>query len=200
MRHILDNETKPIGRPRSLEVGENVLKAAADLVGERGYAGTSIESIAARAKVGKPAIYRRWSSKAVMMTAAYQHLVPPQELKSDADSFSDEFRHLLKSLFALYRNTSAGQILAGLIADAQNDPHTMEALMHGVIHERRVILIESVSRGVKRGDLSESLNLKEINNLIVAMIWHRLLTERSKLNSDFIEHIINTVMAIGEKK
>ncbi|MDB0047732.1 TetR/AcrR family transcriptional regulator [Porticoccaceae bacterium] len=195
-----DNETKPIGRPRSLEVDESILNAAADLVSERGYAATSIESIATRAKVGKPAIYRRWNSKAVMMTAVYQHLVPPQELKSDADSFSNEFRHLLKNLFALYRNTSAGQVLAGLIADAQNDPQTMEALMHGVIHERRVILIESVSRGVQRGELSESLNLKEINDLIVAMIWHRLLTECSKLNSAFIENIISTVIAIGGKK
>ena len=195
-----ENEKKLIGRPRSLEVDESIMSAAADLVGERGYAGTSIESIAVRAKVGKPAIYRRWGSKAVMMTAVYQHLVPPQELKSDADSFSDEFRHLLKILFALYRNTSAGQILAGLIADAQNDPKTMEALRHGVIHERRVILIESVSRGVARGELSDSLDLKEVNDLIVAMIWHRLLTERSKLNSAFIENIINTVIAIGEKK
>jgi len=195
-----DNQTKSIGRPRSLKVEENILNAAADLVTERGYASTSIEGTAARAGVGKATIYRRWSSKAAMMTAVYQYLVPPQLFKSNADNFADEFRQLMKKLFSRYRKTSAGQILVGLIAEAQSDSITMKSLRNGVIHERRVILIEAVSRGVQRGELSDSLDLDEIKDLIIAMIWHRLLTDRSRLNSAFIETIINTVVIVGGKK
>ena len=37
---------------------------------EDGYGGLSINGVAARAKVGRPTIYRRWPSKAALVVAA----------------------------------------------------------------------------------------------------------------------------------
>ncbi len=47
-----------------------ILDAALAALAEHGYDATNMNDIAARAGVGKAAIYRRWSSKAALMTDA----------------------------------------------------------------------------------------------------------------------------------
>src|SRR5579884_4007198 len=48
------------GRPLDPAVAPAVLAAVVELVSERGYEGTTLDAVAARAGVTKPAIYRRW--------------------------------------------------------------------------------------------------------------------------------------------
>jgi len=47
-----------------------ILNAALAALAEYGYDATNMNDIAARAGVGKAAIYRRWSSKAALITDA----------------------------------------------------------------------------------------------------------------------------------
>lgn len=58
------------GRPRDPAADAAILRAALDLLVERGVAGSSIEEIARRAGVAKVTVYRRWSSKEVLLADA----------------------------------------------------------------------------------------------------------------------------------
>ena len=187
-----------IGRPRSLKTETNILESATRLVAEYGYAATSIEKIAAHAGVGKASIYRRWSSKAAMMIRVYRWLVPQESLQSKSGVFEKDFRYLLNKLFKSYRDSPSGIILIGIIAESQSNLEAMSALKHGVIQERRVILTEILKQGIASGELGKGINLIEITDLITAMIWHRLLTDRSNLNSAFINSIMKTIIAVGK--
>jgi AcrR family transcriptional regulator len=51
------------GRPRSAMAHEAILNAAVALFIEQGFEGMSVEAVAAKARVGKATIYRRWLSK-----------------------------------------------------------------------------------------------------------------------------------------
>src|SRR3954451_9211881 len=53
-------ETPLRGRPRDPRRREAILRAAVELVAEVGYDRMTVESLAARAGVSKPTIYRRW--------------------------------------------------------------------------------------------------------------------------------------------
>ena len=66
-RHVMKAHS---GRPRNPQIDEDVLRAAAELVVEVGYADLTIAAIAARAGTSKPAIYRRWPSKAHLVHEA----------------------------------------------------------------------------------------------------------------------------------
>lgn len=55
-----------------------IYDAALALVGETGYARTTIEGIAARAGVGKQTIYRWWPSKAAVLMEAFLDLAARQ--------------------------------------------------------------------------------------------------------------------------
>src|SRR5271155_3217384 len=54
-----------------------ILNAALAALAEYGYDATNMNDIAARAGVGKAAIYRRWSSKAALITDALVYWRPP---------------------------------------------------------------------------------------------------------------------------
>ena len=58
------------GRPRDPETEQRILDAALRLLAEEGYSRMSLDGVAAEAGVSKPTIYRRWSSKADLATAA----------------------------------------------------------------------------------------------------------------------------------
>src|SRR4051794_10384858 len=51
------------GRPRSAHIDDAVLKATLRHLAERGYAGMSVNAIAAELGISKPTIYLRWPSK-----------------------------------------------------------------------------------------------------------------------------------------
>ncbi|MFC6342817.1 helix-turn-helix domain-containing protein, partial [Nocardioides hankookensis] len=65
------------GRPRDRRIDRAVLAATAELLVEVGYADLTIAAVAERARTTKPAIYRRWRSKA--------HLVHEAAFPTDAE-------------------------------------------------------------------------------------------------------------------
>jgi AcrR family transcriptional regulator len=60
----------PAGRPRDTRLHHAILEATRELLIAGGYAELSMESVAARAGVGKKTLYRRWSSKAPLVAEA----------------------------------------------------------------------------------------------------------------------------------
>ena len=58
------------GRPRRQGVEETVLAAAVALAGDEGYAGATVDAVAARAGVAKTTVYRRWPSKEALAVDA----------------------------------------------------------------------------------------------------------------------------------
>jgi AcrR family transcriptional regulator len=83
--------SSPVEYPRrSKHSHRAVLKAAGELLAERGYAKITIEAIAARVGVGKTTIYRWWPAKASIYMELYTELaaetLPPLSL-SAGDSF-----------------------------------------------------------------------------------------------------------------
>ena len=63
------------GRPRDPALDTVILTAALELFIAHGIAGMSIEQVAKRAGVGKPTIYRRWSTKERLVADAIAALV-----------------------------------------------------------------------------------------------------------------------------
>lgn len=58
------------GRPRDPRIDEAALAATRELLAEVGWTGTTMRTIAHRAGVGRPALYRRWPSKAHLVLEA----------------------------------------------------------------------------------------------------------------------------------
>lgn len=58
------------GRPRDTQIDSAILEATRELLTAGSYGDLSMESVAARAHVGKKTLYRRWPSKAALVAQA----------------------------------------------------------------------------------------------------------------------------------
>jgi AcrR family transcriptional regulator len=162
-------------RRRSASAEAAIVSAAAALVAERGYLGTTIEAIAARAGVGKQTIYRWWGDKAGLFVDVYARLAPARALAVDTGSLGGDVRLLLGRLFSIYRRTPAANILAGLVAEAQADARVARRLAEQHVAPRRAILADVLRRAAGRGELRRRADQKLAAELVSAFVWFRLL-------------------------
>jgi len=101
----------------------------------------------------------------------------------------------LCQLFRCYRTTAAGKILTGLIAESTRHQDALKAVSQGLSIERHSLLADPIHEAVKSGVLDESLNVDFAVELIVALIWKRLLTDPNQLNPAFSKTVV--VAALG---
>src|SRR5580698_8470605 len=106
---------------RSEEARMAVLEAADDLLVERGFAGVTIEGIAARAGVAKQTIYRWWDSKTGILFDALTEDAEGYFTSPDTGDLGRDLRGRLAELAAFLSATDAGAVYRALAGQAQHD-------------------------------------------------------------------------------
>ncbi|UCN15103.1 TetR/AcrR family transcriptional regulator [Cellulomonas iranensis] len=71
----------PRGRPRDPDLARRAHRAALGLFAEKGWAGFTLDGVAARARIGKSAIYLRWSDRAELLVEALRRLQDEDEAR-----------------------------------------------------------------------------------------------------------------------
>ena len=117
---MTERRTAPhrLGPHRDPAVDRAVLDATRDLLAERGYTATSIDAIATRAGVSRPAIYRRWPSKAHLIAKAVFPDVGSDEIAPDLDA---EIRKIIRGTIQLFGSAEARAAMPGLMAEMRAD-------------------------------------------------------------------------------
>jgi AcrR family transcriptional regulator len=148
------------GRPREARVDEAVRDAVRELLASEGYAGTTIERVAARAGIGRGAVYRRWRSKAEMIFTAVIHSA---ELPDPVDrgSLEGDLVALAERIAELTGTDEARAALAGLVAELAG-----ERLFAA---ERRYVAL-ILERARARGELGRGADPELVRRLLVGPI------------------------------
>ena len=179
---------------RSRTSHQAILRAAAEVVHERGYFGASIEEIAARAGTGKQTIYRWWRSKPYLCLELYGLLVPAEALEVDSGSLRGDFEALLRRLLKFYRTTPAAALLAGLIAESQSDPAIAEAFQRQIVEARRHLLTGPLERALVRREIGEDFDMAFAADLFTAAVWHRLLLGGKRPEKRFVAGLLDSIL------
>ena len=101
-----------------------ILHAAADELRESGYAGMTMDRVAARAGTNKNAIYRRWPHRAALGIAAYRHLSDAAMPNPDTGSLRGDALEMLRQANETW-SSPHGAVLRGLLAAAVDDPELL---------------------------------------------------------------------------
>jgi len=179
---------------RSAHSHAAVLKAAADLAGRLGYASTSIEQIASEAGVGKQTIYRWWPNKAALFIEVYSRLVPADIVIDDTGSLAADLEALLTRLSYIYCDTPAGNILAGLIAEAQTAAEPADQLRQTYVEPRRAIIGSIFERAAARREIEALDDPAFASDLISGAVWFRLLLGKRQLDRKFKKRLVDAVL------
>ncbi|WP_433560504.1 TetR/AcrR family transcriptional regulator [Nocardia sp. CA-151230] len=114
-----------LGPHRDPAVDAAVLDATRALVVEQGYGATSIDAIAARAGVSRPAIYRRWPSKAHLIAQA---VFPDVGSAVVAPDLLAEIRKVIRGTIQLFGSAETRAAMPGLMAEMRQDSGLYEKL------------------------------------------------------------------------
>lgn len=186
------------GRPRSDQVDQSILKAAAALLAERGLAAMTIEDVAAQAGVGKSSIYRRWPTKGTLALDAFLVDFLTQQPPVDNGDLEVDLREALSQWAATVVGTPTGRSLVALVAEAQSDPELARGWIERVMMPVREQHRTMVERAIERNEVPAATDVDVIMDLLYGAAYHRLLQGHLEITPEFIE-LVARMVAQGAK-
>ncbi|MFZ0832882.1 MAG: TetR/AcrR family transcriptional regulator [Mycobacterium sp.] len=167
------DKTPTAGRPRDPRIDASILRAAAELLVEIGYANVTMAAVAERAGTTKTALYRRWSSKAELVhEAAFP--ATPTALVTPSSSFADDVRAMVVATRDVFTTPVVRAALPGLVADMAGDPELNARVMQRIadlfaaVHDR-------VRRAIAEGDARPEADPDRLVEVIGGATMLRLL-------------------------
>ncbi len=162
------------GRPRSARIDRAIFAAAADLFAEEGLEGMAMEAVAARAGVGKAALYRRWSSKEDLVTAALQSLVAEARFTSTG-SCRDDLAAMLRSFQHLIVETPLGRAFPRMVGEIWAGTPLGLRYAATVIAPRREAATRLLLEGIAQGELAPDTDVPLVIDALVGALIVRFL-------------------------
>ncbi|MFJ9175491.1 TetR/AcrR family transcriptional regulator [Streptomyces sp. NPDC102360] len=179
------------GRPRQEHVTKAVLQAVVELVAEEGMGALTMDAVATRAGVSKPAMYRRWPTKQDLIIAAAESRVGTLTVP-DMGDFRAELRAVLMERVRAYRQPGVGRLLAGVIsaaAEAGAGREAFRAYVTRVTSETRHVL----ERGIARGDVRPDVPIADVTTLIASSLVFRLVAEQRAPEKELVESVVDLI-------
>jgi AcrR family transcriptional regulator len=189
---------------RSERVVREILEAAAVELGRSGYAKFAIDDVASRAGVAKTTIYRRWPTKAALVTAALRALrhdgadVDGDGTKEaalrevDTGSVRSDLLELLHANTTLTA-TAIGMSIARMLTAELGNPE-VEAIARELRAEHRAPFLVAIERGVARGELVPSTDPALVAEVLAAAVVMRGYKLREPVNEAYLEKLVDLVL------
>ena len=186
---IVTGDERRVGRPRSEDRDRAILDAALDLLVEQGFAGLSMEGIAARAGVGKATIYRRWKSKAEVVVEALRCQVCPLGELPDTGDVRRDLVSMYRALLETF-NGADGAMMAAFAAEKVRHHELRDAFDRAFVADRRRHMRQLIERGVAEGRFPSDSNIELLVEVGPALLWHRFMMRHGLLPDDLPEQIV----------
>src|SRR5258705_834846 len=148
-----------------------ILNAALAALPENGYDATNMDDIAARPGVGKAAIYRRWSSKAALITDTLLYW-RPDLLTNDAPDTGSLAGDLDAVVDRVGRNENelvTTDLVLRVALMAARDPELASALDELMLFRGKRAFSTILTQAVARGEISADRDSSLVADLVLAM-------------------------------
>lgn len=139
-------------RRRGAALEEAILRAAVDELTESGYAGLTMDKVAARAGTNKNAIYRRWPNRLALGIAAYRQLATTVPLPDTGSLRGDVLEWLRQA--NRHWSSPLGAVLGELIAAAGGASELLAQLQERSGDAAAAPWLTILGRAVARGEAS----------------------------------------------
>jgi AcrR family transcriptional regulator len=138
-------------RPLDPTIDRAIENATLRLLTTQGFAGMTMEAVAAEAGVGKPAIYRRFADKPEMVAAVVAGRLPVLAVPDLGDTRAE----LWQAVELGFPDDGAAYValIGGLMAEHRRHPQLIDAFRRNVLLPRRAVGLALVERGQRRGDI-----------------------------------------------
>jgi TetR/AcrR family transcriptional regulator, regulator of autoinduction and epiphytic fitness len=170
-----------------------ILRAAVEELADLGYGGVTIESVAARAAVGKSTIYRHWPDKVALIADAFEtfheHMVPdPGDL-----SVREAVALLLRHVAEVVVDSTFSRCIPALIEGAERD-HRVREFHHRYSAERRRSLVDLIARGIREEEIRRDIDPELATTALLGAIFYRRLMTGQALDPSGASELVDLVL------
>jgi AcrR family transcriptional regulator len=180
------------GRPLSVELSEQLVAVAVDILAEEGWGRLNSDRIAARAHAGKAGIYRRWPTMAALARDAVSRftLVTVPE---DAGSLRGDLEGLL-ARWTLPLDLEE-RATASLVGAARHNEELRAGLDTALVQPLAAAVAEIGARSAARGEPVEQARLSLLGSVLEAFWWQRFTAAGDgAMTPDQVSQVLDDVL------
>jgi AcrR family transcriptional regulator len=172
--------SKTRGRPRDPALDTAIMAAALDLFVAHGITGMSIEQVARRAGVGKPTIYRRWSTKERLVADAIEAHVGaelrwPTREEIDQVAPQDIVRRNISAAARTATDPQFRAMVAQIYGSAVSHPLLMQTYWTHYIKPRRDLAVALLRRAQADGIVAADADVDVLVDMLAGGVIYRVL-------------------------
>jgi AcrR family transcriptional regulator len=172
-----------------------ILNAALAALTENGYDATNMDDIAARAGVGKAAIYRRWSSKAALITDVLVYWRPDLRTDDapDTGSLAGDIGALIERAVRYDNGLITNDLVLRVALEATRDPQLATALDDLMLLRGGRQISTILARAVARGEIAANRDWSLVADVLTAMSLLRVLNGRT-VDANFLRQVTDALV------
>jgi AcrR family transcriptional regulator len=183
-----------------------ILGAALAVLAEHGYDAANMNDIATRAGVGKAAIYRRWSSKAALITDALVSWRPnplsddaPEtgSLAGDLDSLGERAKRndnpIRDDVVLRVANLISHDLLLRFAVESTRHPDRASALDDLMLCTGRRALSDILAQAADRGEIAATRDWSLVADVILVLSLLRVIRGQT-VDATFVRQVIEILI------
>ncbi|MFF0071768.1 TetR/AcrR family transcriptional regulator [Streptomyces sp. NPDC005494] len=177
--------------------------AALELVGEVGYARTTIEGIAARAGVGKQTIYRWWPSKAAVLMDAFLDTAARQAEESagaeegaayaipDTGDLAADLKLVLRATVDELNDPATEAPMRALAAEGIVDAALGAQFVENLLEPQMRLYVTRLQAARSAGQARADIDTRIALELLIAPLTHRWLLRTLPLTHAYADAVVD---------
>ncbi|MFF5896248.1 TetR/AcrR family transcriptional regulator [Streptomyces argenteolus] len=180
--------------------------AALALVGEVGYARTTIEGIAARAGVGKQTIYRWWPSKAAVLMDAFLETAARQAAEAagaggaetggtyeipDTGDLAADLKLVLRATVDELNDAATEAPMRALAAEGIVDPALGAQFVENLLEPQLQLYVTRLRAAQDAGQVRADIDPRVALELLIAPLTHRWLLRTLPLTHAYADAVVD---------
>ncbi len=181
------------GRPRDPSRDGAIRAAILQVLAESGYAGLTMDAVAAAAGVGKATIYRRWRTKSDLVADAVAEMSTMTIDTPDTGTLEGDLRVLLRWLVDAV-NGPLGAATLALLSALPHEPGLREAFHSGPMGVWTATFREVWERAEARGEVLQPMMGTAVASTASAPILQRWLFSVEPVPADFADELLADVV------
>ncbi len=177
--------------PREAEL----LAVTLQLLQEHGYDGLTVDAVAGAARASKATVYRRWSSKAELVLAAFNEGVRQAAVPPNTGTLRGDLLKLGETCGQQMRQHAS--TIRAVLVEASRHPALNDALQHQFLDQRKALIQHILRQAIDRGEIDESVVTDELWDLLPGYLIFRSILPGRPPTRHTVQVLVDEVILPG---
>ncbi len=174
---------------------ESIVRAVFAELADHGWDGLRMDRVAARARVGKPALYRRWASRDAMIVDCLVTVRFESALPTPAGTLRDDLLGWARPAAELLRDPLAGRVIGAVLAAMSTRPELAAAIDDRFRGPRRASTKAALERAIARGEIPATTDVELAIDLLAGPFYMYALGVAGAIPDDYPERLVDAVLS-----